>query len=383
VRPVMHILIFAKHFEYWRFVQRYWMMFENVFYDHETRCSYHLLKPVRIGEEGGSTLITRCFHESDIRFLLALNEFVRDMSKRAEKAGSALRFSMIGTCGAQRSVGSCFQIDRAFKYDRGELVGDFKYQPRTDKVAASQVLLTPIIRVEDMTAATACSANFLMHTPAALELKLHGLDPFCYDMETYDFAVVLEQNDVDLGFVIRVVSDNFAAEERVGATMENLPVGLLSELRNSKEVIKSMLSSSAFRRTSPDYRTVTHLVQQACKFLSQARATGEAYMDVQQINKWWIEFLFSNKHRNLRDITHPGIPNINDIVPALQQHKHTMQMAAEIDAVESPEEEPQFEPDWNDPETLMKTEADNNLRNALKRCFCKTGGGCARVEEHV
>lgn len=289
---VLHILIFAKYFEYCRFVQRFWDRFRA-----------HATVPKTSPQESncsvfttmlGKVIVTKVFNESDVEFLLALNDFVQWV-KGIAGTKTKLQFSLIGTCGAKDYLGSTFYITRAWKYDRGTLTKGNVFSPREDKVSKSIVYLDPLCALP-VSSSTAYSANFLMTSTPTFEL--YGGDGV-FDMETYDFKAVLRANNVDLGFVLRIVSDLVGAgadeqkRQRMTTTFATLPDSCLSSVENDSVTLPSNWKAY----TKGPYYSVTQLFLSTIEFLVRRKQGGGAYMNQDEKLKMWKAFVLHNKEK--------------------------------------------------------------------------------------
>jgi len=324
-------------------------------------------------------VVVKCFDDSDIRFLLALNKFIGELKIKVEE-GTMLRFSLLGTCGAQAELNTCYMIDRVYKYDRGEIGSDGKYSTREDKVAASEQLIFSYSTLKRIKLATAFSANFLNHCKSPL--KLPDFEVSCFDMETYDFTVVIYQNDVQLGFVVRVVSDNFQKTDRMSATFEQLDDSIFKAVKVTQDgMSKLFCTSSMCQLARKDYRTVTSMLISTLNFLKipkkitiDGKTEMISYITEIQCREFWKQFFLQNYAMKVRDITDPRIPGMMQYLSVLKDfHCERTELLNEYIDYEDQAEAKEEEEDYD----------QYGLKEAERKCAANIKLAAAAIEKRL
>ena len=140
--------------------------------------------------------------ESDILFAMKLNLLI---SRLAQK--ERFKFLLFGSCGAtfKTDLGSCYVIDKATKFDRGIITDIQKNETYKITMKEDKCLHKDFKNCEQWTSflqkISIFSSNHLFEAK-----KPQMVQKLC-DMETYEFALVMDYNGISSYNCIRYVSD--------------------------------------------------------------------------------------------------------------------------------------------------------------------------------
>ena len=263
-------------------------------------------------------LFVRIMRDSDVRFLLSLNRFIKELQA---KPNSRLVLSLVGTCGMQRPSAKKmepkylyhpFTVDRVYKSDRGQVLSvkftdhesKLVFEPRLDKVEASEEFVVSHRRLKQLRSAHAYSSNFLMHADEYAQREDYLR---VYDMESYDFTVVCQQNRVRIGYIVRLVSDFFEELPRIKCTFDELPDEIVNNMTTELKPASELFGENTMAEfMSSDFRSVAKLVQGCVKQLSAREKTVVApdgskttrkCMDERDQRAFWTSYIETKMNR--------------------------------------------------------------------------------------
>jgi len=244
------LIVFPKLFEYSHFILA--LKSKNLYY-----------KIINIPSLGNTKLfITRrgifyvkIIKESDILFLLDLNDYFQNIKKSHPEDYSKLKVFVCGSCGSTADLNSFAIINEAIKYDRGIYDRNMKYTIKNITLAKSKKSSSNIFKKMDDISSLKETLNYKEDNSKKNELikiKTNNLS-FCsnslsefwkstveevktqiinkhkelysfdleisinniyFDMETYDFFEICNRNGINSIGAFRIVSDNMPNRKR-------------------------------------------------------------------------------------------------------------------------------------------------------------------------
>ena len=331
---MVRVLFFAKEFEY------------NLFLLHLARSGVmtniligNRYSAIRVKKKSNALyIICALINDSDIAYLLDLNDALRDL---CEKFNDRVYASLIGTAGAIMNVElyEWVNVVQAVKFDRGLLrmcqaqwrpskatedvtAQAVMFLPRSDKLLESPIAST--VRFNDaIKSAWAYSSNMVNEAGAVALLSEanlckgntdhRGYDVCVADMETFDFVEICKRNGVVIDFVLRVCSDlaqHGSIEERLKVRFDNLPSEATSNLaRNSAEEVELLFDTFEKSRNletrqftqRTDYTAVRDCFLRTLTYLQEdGNPKKKPYVDAAEADNLKFEYVRHNYWRRKR-----------------------------------------------------------------------------------
>jgi len=212
----MLFLIFPKEFEFELFV---YSIGDNLkyfnCYDFKFNCFV-----LGIYNDDDVVYMLACFiEESDIGFNNIFRERIGEMKKYIPLNEHTI--VLCGTCGGSANddnneIGECFQIIKAYKYDRGTIekisANTFKLNINNDDVLEEN---SRMFKYSDVSTTYCLSSNYVINCNVKEFIKESCTDLYnivkdkhvVAEMETYDFFHICNKNNIDRYYCIRIISD--------------------------------------------------------------------------------------------------------------------------------------------------------------------------------
>lgn len=230
-------------------------------------------------------LLIKCIGDSDVAFNLLLSKFFQLLQGKTSAAVSA---SLIGSCGSSLKQERVLQICTVYKADRGE-VGKGHVLKGRNKISKSMKHVYSNHKFghmfeeytneeyEVIRDATAMSSNFLMNTDPSVYLEQwvsqDHLKKYCCEMESYDFTAVCELQYVRIGYILRVVSDEFPEVRNTEGSSPNAEISTVES--EKKETAPFHVATAAGGNSETETETSKRTMSKKRK----AQDDGPSHLD--------------------------------------------------------------------------------------------------------
>jgi hypothetical protein len=306
--------VFAKEFEFHLFlVQVTSVLGRLVGYIERDGWIVLKFKPAQNINDDPISILCTVIKDSDIGFLLKCLDLISTLGAR----GHRVSLSMIGTCGGNENMDyqSVYQVTEVCKFDRGKLlevqyktkgkkkkVKGLRFERRVDKELYASVNPSSRLDPKILKPILAHSSNLLMEAPPQV-LGLCSYDLIGFDMESYDFTEVCHRRQCQVGFILRVCSDQCTENAKgkrikcrfTGITHDVLDA-LLPSLKTSERALSEATSVPFHDVATVSFATVKYALRDSLRFLMSSPGRSDTkYFSAADAKETYFRFCERNQ----------------------------------------------------------------------------------------
>jgi len=306
----MFIFIFPKKFEFDLFIKSFEgeIVYNNIFKVDGLR--YFII----FNDNGFSMFMCYVVEESDIMFLVNLNEFLIDFirsldSDRIRIDSNDITFVLFGTCGSMMKhekqnikLNDMFIVNNAKKIDRGE-IQDVNMK-RNELTGKDDYYYTFKRRNDKFNEITVKTHTYLFERKSIISTNhlyttiKHETDynKCLFDMETFDFFSLLKHHNMRNYYALRIISDILNNEYYISDDffIEEKTDELRLLIKNSQlEDVKSIIRKGHLKISKRNEENLKKLISEEC---NRTNKPSNLRIDITITrNKNKKEFLILNK----------------------------------------------------------------------------------------